>query len=194
MVSRKPKTVYYRRRREGKTDYQRRLKLLLSSKKRLVVRFTNSKIIAQVISFAQKGDKIIAATDSAMLRKLGWPYSCKNIPSAYLLGLAIGKKALDKSCKEAILDTGMRNPLHKGKVYAFLKGVLDSGMDVPCGDETVFPEKNRLEGAHVQEYALNIKKGKEEYSRQFAQYLKTNAEPEKMVQQFNEIKKRIIGK
>lgn len=192
MVSRKPKTIFYRRRREGKTNYQKRLKLLLSSKKRLVVRFTNRKIIAQVVSFAQKGDKVVVAADSSTLKKLGWLYSCKNMPSAYLLGLLIGKKALDNKCTETILDTGLRSPLHKGKVYAFLKGVLDSGMNIPCGEEIIFPDKKRLEGSHVQDYALSIKKEKELYDRQFAQYLKINAEPEKMVQVFNEIKKKIM--
>ncbi|HLC81226.1 MAG TPA: 50S ribosomal protein L18, partial [Candidatus Nanoarchaeia archaeon] len=48
MAGQKPRTVLYRRRRELKTDYHKRLKLLSSSKPRLVVRFTNRKIISQV--------------------------------------------------------------------------------------------------------------------------------------------------
>ena len=86
MVNRKPRTVPYRRKRENKTNYLKRLKLLLSRKGRLVVRFTNRKVVAQLVEFTPKGDKVLVATDSFALRKLGWQYSCKNLPAAYLTG------------------------------------------------------------------------------------------------------------
>ena len=49
MANRKPKTVLYRRKREKKTNYAKRLTLLLSRKARLVVRFTNQRVIAQLV-------------------------------------------------------------------------------------------------------------------------------------------------
>jgi large subunit ribosomal protein L18 len=41
--------VPWRRRREGKTNYYKRLKLIRSGKPRLVVRRTNKYIIAQIV-------------------------------------------------------------------------------------------------------------------------------------------------
>ena len=101
MATRKPKPVLYRRRREGKTNYLKRRKSLLGRELRLVVRTTNQKIIAQIVSFENKGDRILAAVDSSVLKKLGWNYSGKNIPAAYLTGLLLGRKAIKKGIKKA---------------------------------------------------------------------------------------------
>ncbi len=143
----------YRRKRERKTNYAKRLKLLMSRKKRLVVRFSNKKILAQVVEFTPNGDKVLTAVDSSALKKLGWTYSGKNIPAAYLTGLLLGKKALAEGHKEAILDIGDRLSLHKGKVFAFLKGVLDSEMEVSHGSDDIFPDEERLTGKHIKDHA-----------------------------------------
>jgi len=193
MASRRPKTVLYRRKRENKTSYPKRIKFLLSGKKRLVVRLTNNKIITQLVEFAAQGDKVLVSVDSSALKKLGWKYSCKNVPAAYLTGLLAGKKALEKGHKEAILDTGSGSPLHKGKIYAFLKGVLDAGLKVPHGSEEVFPTEERIKGEHIKQYAEKIKTDKEAYQKMFAQYLKDNAEPEKIVDVFENVKEKIAS-
>ena len=65
MVSRKPRTVPYRRKRENKTNYLKRLKLLISRKGRLVVRFTNKRVLAQLVEFTSKGDKVLVGVDSS---------------------------------------------------------------------------------------------------------------------------------
>ena len=57
----RPKTVPYRRRRTLRTNYSKRLNLLLSGKPRLIVRLTNTQIIAQVATFSPQGDVIAAA-------------------------------------------------------------------------------------------------------------------------------------
>jgi large subunit ribosomal protein L18 len=146
MKSKKPKTVLYRRKREQRTDYNKRLKLLMSRKMRLAVRISNQRVIAQLIEFTEKGDKISVGVDSFALKKLSWENSCKNLPAAYLTGLIFGKKALGTGAKEGILDTGLRTPTKKGKIYAFLKGVIDSGFKVPHKNEDIFPEENKLFG------------------------------------------------
>ena len=174
-LSRKPKPVQYRRRRESKTNYKKRLHLVLSQKPRLVVRFTNQQIIAQVISFNPVGDKVLAAVNSFSLKKLDWIYSCKNTPASYLTGLLIGKKALAAGVKEAIFDTGFKTPLQKGKSYAFLKGVLDSGLEVPHGDESIFPSEERISGEHL------------------AEYLKSSNKPGKIPVKFAEVKRKITS-
>lgn len=190
MASKKPKTILYRRRRENKTGYSRRLKLLLSNKNRLVLRLTNRKIIAQLIKFSAEGDKVLLAVESIALKKLGWPYSCKNIPAAYLTGLFFGRKALSKHYDEAILDTGFRTPAHQGKIYAFLNGALDSGFKMSCGDKNIFPLKDRLSGKHIQEYGKELLRNKTN-KQQFAQYLKSGIGPEWMESLFDEVKKKI---
>ncbi len=148
MAKYKPKTVPYRRKREKKTDYAKRLKLLLSRKPRIVVRFTNQRIIAQIISFDTAGDKVLAAVNSFALKEYGWKHSCKSFPAAYLTGLLLGRKAFGKALKAGVLDTGLRSAIPKGKIYAFLKGVLDGGLDVPHGDD-MFPTEERIKGQHI---------------------------------------------
>ncbi|MFH1506406.1 MAG: 50S ribosomal protein L18 [archaeon] len=149
MVSHKIYRVKFRRKRLGKTNYKKRLSLLQSRKPRLVIRRTNTQIIAQIIKYDADGDKIVIGFDSKQLTKLGWKHSTKNIPAAYLAGLAIGKKAQDKGVKEAILDLGLQTPIAGSKLYAALKGAVDSGLKIPCSEE-IFPKQERLEGKHIQ--------------------------------------------
>ena len=192
MATKKPKTVPYRRKRERKTDYNKRLKILLSRKPRLVVRITNKKIISQLAEFSQNGDRLLVSVDSYALKKLGWKYSCKNMPAAYLTGLMIGKKALDKGINEAILDTGLLSPLKKSKTFAFLKGVIDSGLNIPHGGEDIFPGEERISGKHIQDYAVKIKgENKQLYDKLFAQYLKNNVLAEDLVNSFTDLKAKL---
>lgn len=148
MKSLKPKTVMYRRKREKRTDYGNRKKLLMSGKSRLVLRFTNKRVLAQLVDFTTKGDIVKVGVDSSALSKLGWKGAGSNTSAAYLTGLLLGKKALGKGCRQAILDTGLKRPYHKGKAYGFLKGVLDSGLEIPHGEE-VFPPEDRISGKHL---------------------------------------------
>ncbi|MBU1974265.1 MAG: 50S ribosomal protein L18, partial [Nanoarchaeota archaeon] len=55
MARRKPKQVLYRRKREGRTNYAKRLTMLIARKTRLVVRLTNQRVIAQLIEFTPQG-------------------------------------------------------------------------------------------------------------------------------------------
>ena len=165
---RKPQQVLYRRKQEGRTHYPKRLRFLLSQKPRLVVRFTNTRVLGQLVHFDAQGDRVEAAVDSAGLKKLGWPYSCKNLPAAYLAGFWLGRKATGK---EAILDTGFSTPLPRGRFYAFLRGALDGGLQIPHQGE-IFPPAERLQGNHITSYLQEKKKGT---GQQFAQYLKSTS-------------------
>ena len=53
-----------RRRREGKTDYRKRLCLLRSGKTRLVVRKSLKNTQIQFVQYKEDGDKIILAASS----------------------------------------------------------------------------------------------------------------------------------
>ena len=153
MANLKPRTVLYRRRRVQKTNYNKRLSLLKSRKNRLVVRLTNQRVIAQLVKFQTTGDKVVVAMDSFHLKELGWSGSCKNISACYLTGLAIGKKILSKGEKEAILDSGRAYPFKGGRILAFLKGAIDSGLSIAYGGEEIFPSASRMGGEHLKRKA-----------------------------------------
>ncbi|MEM5773088.1 MAG: 50S ribosomal protein L18 [Candidatus Aenigmatarchaeota archaeon] len=161
----------FKRRRLGKTDYKKRLRLLLSNKPRLVVRKSLNYILAQVIEFSKQGDKTLVSASSKELKKLGWNFACDNLPAAYLTGLLIGKKALAKGIKEAILDSGLYASTKGNRIFAVVKGARDAGLDVPV-EEEILPTEERIKGLHIASYLEKFK-----------------SLPEK----FEEIKKKISG-
>lgn len=141
--------VKFRRRREGKTDYRRRLALLKGGKTRLVVRRTNTRTIVQFVDFDPKGDVVRAQAVSSELKKFGWASGHANTPSSYLVGLLAGKRAAKAGIEEAILDLGLAQAVPGGGLFAALKGALDGGVEVPHGED-VFPNDERLQGAHIE--------------------------------------------
>ncbi|MCW3133830.1 MAG: 50S ribosomal protein L18 [Methanophagales archaeon] len=143
--------VPFRRRREGKTDYRNRLKLLLSRKPRVVVRISNKYIRIQLVLADKLGDKTAVSVISSELKRYSYKGSECNIPAAYLTGLLFGKKAKKAGFGEAILDIGLHTPTYGSKVFTALKGVIDSGMGLPH-DPSVFPSDERIEGKHIAEY------------------------------------------
>ena len=141
-------TMPFKRRREGKTDYKRRLKLLTSKKPRLVVRKSLKYLTASVIEFADKGDKTLATASSKELKKMNWKFATDNLPAAYLTGLILGKKAAKANIKEIVLDIGLNSATKGNKIFAVVKGVVDSGIKVPVSEE-VFPSEDRIKGVHI---------------------------------------------
>ena len=146
----------FKRRREGKTDYKKRLKLLLSNKPRLVVRKSLKYIRAQVVEFSKEGDRTLVAASSQEFKKLGWKFAFDSLPAAYLTGLLIGKRALKKGIKETLLDTGLYISTKGSRVYAVAKGVLDAGLKVPANKE-VLPQEERVKGIHIANYIKKFK-------------------------------------
>ena len=146
------KRVNKRRRRENKTDYLKRIKLLKGGNPRLVFRKTNRYILSQYITSKEAQDKIEIGVNSKELMSYGWPKqlegSLKSIPAAYFTGFLIGKKITEKKLKNPIIDLGMNRAVHKTKIYAFIKGLIDSGVKIKHKKET-FPEENRIIGKHM---------------------------------------------
>ncbi len=155
----KTRTVPYRRKREGKTDYKKRLKLLLSHKPRLVIRKSLDNMIAQIVEYDEKGDKILVSAHSSELKKLGWKFSKGNLPAAYLTGLLAGAKAKKKKISEAMLDLGLQTSVRGSRIYACLKGVIDAGIKVPHNPE-ILPDADRISGKHIADYASKSKQFK----------------------------------
>ncbi len=61
----------FKRRREGKTNYGARLKLIGLDKHRLVVRVTGNHTIAQIIDVQLEGDQTLVSAHSQELKKHG---------------------------------------------------------------------------------------------------------------------------
>jgi large subunit ribosomal protein L18 len=144
--------IQFRRRREGKTNYRQRLKLLKSELPRVVVRSSLQNFSVQFISFDPKGDKVLASATSKELGEFGWGKPKSNTPSAYLTGFLAGERAAEKGIKKGILDLGLQPPSKGSKVFAAAKGVLDAGIEVPH-QRSVIPKAERIEGKHLSEDA-----------------------------------------
>jgi large subunit ribosomal protein L5e len=95
--------VKYRRRREGKTDYRARHRLVVQDKNkyqshrfRFVVRFTNTTVITQVIFAEIDGDRVLASAYSSELPRYGLKVGLKNYAAAYCTGLLLARRTLKK--------------------------------------------------------------------------------------------------
>ncbi|MBN2881679.1 50S ribosomal protein L18 [Candidatus Woesearchaeota archaeon] len=147
MARKKMKRVLFRRKRENKTNYYKRLDLLKSSSPRLVVRVFSNSITIQLVAFEHKGDKVLASACSADLVKLGWTHKPNNTPGCYLTGLLLAKRA--SKDVTAIADFGFQTT--SSRLYAALKGVVDGGLTIPVG-EGIFPSEDRIKGSHIAGY------------------------------------------
>ena len=140
-----------KRRRQGKTDYHRRLRLLRSGAPRAVVRVSNTQVICQLVSFNPGGDAILHSVNGKSLTdSCAWPEdaSKKSIPACYVAGYALGKKAVSAGNHEAVLDIGLAASSPGSRVFSALKGMIDAGLDIPHGT-SVLPDEERLSGKHI---------------------------------------------
>jgi large subunit ribosomal protein L18 len=143
--------VPFRRRREGRTNYHVRYKLILSKKPRVVVRKSNASTTLQLVMAEQTGDKTLLTVNSRQLQDFGYSFSKSNLPAAYLTGLLFGKKMLALGISEGIADIGLHASTKGNRIYAAVKGVVDAGVDVPHSPE-IFPAEERISGKHIKEY------------------------------------------
>lgn len=166
--------VKYRRRREGKTDYYARKRLVVQAKNkynspkyRLVVRFTNTDIVAQIVYAKIQGDFVLTAAYSHELKRYGIKSGLTNWAAAYATGLLLARRTLTKlkladryngvtepdgtiSIVEALedenaprpfkafLDVGLKRTSTGSRVFAALKGASDGGIHIPHS-ENRFP-------------------------------------------------------
>jgi large subunit ribosomal protein L18 len=141
-----------RRRREGKTDYATRFKLLRSEMPRIVFRKTDRYIIAQYVTSKAAQDKIEIGLTSKNLLSYGWPKefegSLKSVTASYLTGFLLGKEIIKGKLETPIVDFGMLRTIAKSKLFAFLKGIIDAGIKIECPKES-FPEDDRISGKNL---------------------------------------------
>ncbi|KAG6401330.1 hypothetical protein SASPL_138183 [Salvia splendens] len=95
--------VKFKRRREGKTDYRARIRMINQDKNkyntpkfRFVVRFTNKDIIAQICSASIAGDHVLASAYAHELPGYGLEVGLTNYAAAYCTGLLLGRRVLKK--------------------------------------------------------------------------------------------------
>jgi large subunit ribosomal protein L5e len=157
--------VKYRRRREGKTDYYARKRLIVQDKNkyntnkyRLIVRFTNTKVVAQIAYARIDGDQVVCAAYSSELPRYGVKVGLTNYAAAYCTGLLIARRLLKKLGMDGIyagqtevdgdeynveeapgaprpfrchLDVGLVRTTTGAKVFGVLKGAVDGGLLIP---------------------------------------------------------------
>jgi len=183
--------VPHRRRREGKTDYKGRLRLLKSGKDRFVVRRSLNGVTCQIVRYGPEGDTTLASANSLELKKYGYKAHTGNIPAAYLTGYLCGIRAKKAKVEQAVADMGLHTSVKGSRLYAALKGAVEAGLSVPHSDD-ILPPKDRAEGKHIADYAAALKKNNPDaYKRQFAGYEKGNFNPETLPKHVSEVKAKL---
>merc|ERR1711907_131047 len=170
--------VKWRRRREGKTDFYARKRLINQEKNkyftpkfRLVVRFTNRDIIAQIVSAKIVGDEGLTSAYAHELQKFGMPgkLGLTNYAASYCTGLLVARRALTKlgladkyaGAEEvdgnafivdemddgprpfkAVLDVGLKRTTTGSRSFGVMKGAADGGLLIPHNEKR-FPGYDR---------------------------------------------------
>ncbi|XP_010547178.1 PREDICTED: 60S ribosomal protein L5-2-like [Tarenaya hassleriana] len=93
--------VKFKRRRDGKTDYRARIRLINQDKNkyntpkyRFVVRFTNKDIVAQIVSASIAGDIVLASAYGHELPRYGLEVGLTSYAAAYCTGLLLARRVL----------------------------------------------------------------------------------------------------
>ncbi|KAF4555707.1 60S ribosomal protein L5 [Elsinoe fawcettii] len=164
--------VKYKRRRSGKTDYYARKRLITQAKNkynapkyRMVVRFTNRDIIAQIVTSEITGDKVFMAAYAHELKRYGITHGLTNWSSAYAVGLLLARRTLKKLGLDeafegveeadgefklteeaevdgeerrpfkAYLDVGLTRTSTGARVFGAMKGASDGGLYIPHSEK-----------------------------------------------------------
>ena len=190
--------VQFRRKREKKTNYYLRRKLLESREPRLVVRVSNKHVTVHVITAHPEGDRTVATANTAQLvREYGWKAGTHNLSAAYLTGLLVGIRAQQKNITRVVLDIGFHAVVYGSRIFSSLKGAVDSGLHVPH-NKLVFPNEERIRGEHIANYSKQLQLLEKEddvkkYEHQFLNYQKRGLRPEDVPKHFEQTKEKILA-
>jgi len=161
--------VKFKRRREGKTDYYARKRLVVQAKNkyntpkhRLIVRLTNTNVIAQIAYARIEGDMIIASAYSHELPNYGIKMGLTNYAACYCTGLLLARRVLKKFSLDGIyegqtevdgemysvedvdsgpgafranLDIGLARTTTGARIFGVMKGAVDGGIEVPHSEK-----------------------------------------------------------
>jgi len=155
-----------KRRKNHKTNYLKRFKLLKGGLPRIVFRKTNRYLIAQYVVSKEAQDSVKIGLNSKKLLNYGWPKEnkggLKSISASYLLGLLMGYKITKEKLKPPIMDFGLYRVLPKTKMHSFIKGLIDSGVKIKHKEEHI-PSEEKIKGQNTkkipfEEIKSNIEK------------------------------------
>lgn len=225
--SQKSKTYFKRyqvklkRRREGKTNYWARIRLINQDKNkyntpkyRFVDRFTNKDIVAQVVSASIASDLVLAVAYAHELPHYGLEIGLTNYAAAYYTGLLLARRVLktlemDEEYEGNVEATGEDYSLEHADSRRPFRALFDVGLVKTTTGNRVFGAlKGELDGGldipHSDKRFAGFDKEKKEldtevhrkyiFGGQVAAYMKTliEDEPEKYQTHFSEsIKKGI---
>ncbi|KAI3450154.1 hypothetical protein Pfo_031026 [Paulownia fortunei] len=132
--------VKFKRRRQGKTDYRARIRLINQDKNkyntpkyRFVVRFTNKDIICQILSASITGDNVLAAAYAHELPHYGLEVGLTNYPAAYCTGLLLSRRVLkrlemDEEYEGNVEATGEDYSVEPAESRRPFRALLDVGL------------------------------------------------------------------
>ncbi|PON46693.1 Ribosomal protein [Parasponia andersonii] len=186
--------VKFKRRREGKTDYRARIRLINQDKNkyntpkyRFVVRFTNKDITAQIVSASIAGDLVLAAAYARELPRYGLEVGLTNYAAAYCTGLLLARR---------VLKTLKMDDEYEGNV----EGALDGGLDIPHSDKRFagFSKDDKqldaevhrkyIFGGHVASYMRTLLEDEpEKYNSHFSEYIKKGVDADNLEQLYKKV-------
>ncbi|KAL2470820.1 60S ribosomal protein L5-2 [Abeliophyllum distichum] len=213
--------VKYKRRREGKTDYRARIRMINQDKNkyntpkyRFVVRFTNQDIIAQIVSASIAGDMVLAAAYAHELPHYGLEVGLTNYAAAYCTGLLLARRVLktlemDEEYEGNVEATGEDFSVEPAESRRPFRALLDVGLIRTTTGNRVFGAlKGALDGGldipHSDKRFAGFNKESKQldpevhrkyiYGGHVAAYMRTlmEDEPEKYQTHFSEYIKREI--
>ncbi|MEM0124407.1 MAG: 50S ribosomal protein L18 [Candidatus Micrarchaeaceae archaeon] len=183
------KKMKQRRRREGFTDYRKRLALVKSGMLRVIIRKTNRRIIAQIAKYGEGGDIILKGVTSDMLKAYNWPARA-NKPTAYLTGLLLANVAGSLKGENFIIDAGLASFGRNSIGAAFAKGFIDGGMKLSA---TLSIDEKAYNCDWLIAYAKSLMESDpERYKRQFSTYIKDGT-LENLKARFEEVKSKLLA-
>ncbi|MED6194724.1 60S ribosomal protein L5 [Stylosanthes scabra] len=211
--------VKFKRRREGKTDYRARIRLINQDKNkyntpkyRFVVRFTNKDIVAQITSASIAGDIVLAAAYAHELPRYGLEVGLTNYAAAYCTGLLLARRVLkmlemDEEYQGNVEASGEDFSVEPADTRRPFRALLDVGLIRTTTGNRVFGAlKGALDGGldipHSDKRFAGFDKEKKEldpevhrkyiFGGHVASYMKTleEDEPEKYQSHFSEYIKR----
>lgn len=135
----------FRRRREGKTDYRKRRGIIVGEKEFLTVSISGKYVYGQIHRASSNGDFTICSATSLSLAKIaGWKGYSKNLPSAYLTGYLLGKRALAKNISNLVFYSGIDRFVHGSRIASLLNGAKEAGLNVMVDKKSLPDEKLSL--------------------------------------------------
>ncbi|KAJ6884865.1 60S ribosomal protein L5-like isoform X2 [Populus alba x Populus x berolinensis] len=213
--------VKFKRRREGKTDYRARIRLINQDKNkyntpkyRFVVRFSNKDIVAQITSASITGDTVLASAYAHELPRYGLEVGLTNYAAAYCTGLLLARRVLkmlemDEEYEGNVEATGEDFSVEPADTRRPFRALLDVGLVRTTTGNRVFGAlKGALDGGldipHSEKRFAGFGKDNKQldaevhrkyiYGGHVAAYMRTlmEDEPEKYQTHFSEYIKREI--